>query len=181
MKIYIETDRIILREMMPNDCHGMFELDSNPIVHKYLGNKPVNTIADSKKAIDYIRNQYINQGVGRWALIEKSTGAFMGWSGLKLNFEKPINGHINYYDIGYRLIPKYWGKGYATESAIATMDYGFKTMHLETIVGLADINNVPSNTILKKIGLKYIEDFTYEDQEVSWYELKNKDYAKNMS
>jgi len=181
MKIYAETDRLILREMLPEDAEGMFELDSNPLVHKYLGNKPIKIIEESEKRIAYVRDQYVNQGVGRWSVIEKSTGIFMGWSGLKFYFDLTLNSKTHFYDIGYRLIPKYWGKGYATESAFAVMDYGFNTMQLETIVGLADVNNVASNIILKKIGLKYIEDFTYEDQEVSWYELNNKDYGKDMS
>ena len=83
MKIYVETERLILREMLPSDAEGMFELDSNPIVQKYLGNKPVKTIEDSHNIIDYVRKQYKNQGIGRWAAIEKSSGNFIGWSGLK--------------------------------------------------------------------------------------------------
>ena len=49
MKALLETERLILREILPTDIEGMFELDSNPIVHKYLGNKPVKTKYDSEK------------------------------------------------------------------------------------------------------------------------------------
>ena len=171
MKIYIETERLILREMLPSDAKGMFELDSNPIVHKYLGNNPVKTIEESQEMINNVRKQYINQGIGRWTAIEKSSGDFIGWSGLKLNFEKPLNSHINFYDIGYRFIQRYWGKGYATESSKVALDYGFNVMDLETVFGMADVNNKASNVILKKIGLQYIEDFKYDNQVVAWYEL----------
>jgi len=51
MNIYVETERLILREILPIDVEGMFELDSNPIVHKYLGNKPVKTIEESKNKL----------------------------------------------------------------------------------------------------------------------------------
>lgn len=181
MKIYAETDRLILREMLPEDVNGMFELDSDPLVHKYLGNKPVKTIEESKKMITSVRDQYLNYGIGRWSVIEKSTGEFMGWSGLRFYFDITLNNKTHFYDIGYRLIPRYWGKGYATESAFAAMDYGFKTLHLETIVGLAEVENIGSNKILQKIGLNYIEDFIHEGKKVKWYELKKEDYAKDMS
>jgi len=181
MKIYVETERLILREILSSDAEALFELDSDPLVHRYLGNKPIKSIEAAQKAIANIRAQYLNQGIGRWAVIEKSSGDFMGWSGLKLNFEKTMNKHSNFYDIGYRLMPRFWGKGYATESAIAAMDYGFNILNIETIVGLADVENLASNAILKKIGLKYIEDFPYEKVRVSWYELKKHEYGEALS
>jgi len=170
-KIYVETDNIILREMLPEDADGMFELDSDPVVHKYLGNSPVKNIQASRNMIENIRSQYIDRGIGRWAAIEKFSGDFMGWSGLKLNTEQKFNNKIDFYDIGYRFIPRYRGKGYATESAVAAMDYGFNTLNLKTIVGMAEIENIASNRVLQKIGLQYIEDFIFEGVMVSWYEL----------
>ncbi len=156
---------------MPSDAEGMFELDSDPLVHRYLGNSPVKSIEASQTAIENIRQQYVERGIGRWAAIEKSSGDFIGWSGLKLNTEQEFNNKIDFYDIGYRFIPRYWGKGYATESAVASLDYAFNTLNLKTVVGMAEIENLASNRILQKIGLNYIEDFLFEDVMVSWYEL----------
>ena len=56
MKFYIETERLILRELRPSDLNGMFELDSDPEVHKHLGNKPVKAIEESRKILDNIIN-----------------------------------------------------------------------------------------------------------------------------
>ena len=156
---------------MPSDAEGMFELDSDPLVHRYLGNSPVKSIEASQTAIENIRQQYVERGIGRWAAIEKSSGDFIGWSGLKLNTEQEFNNKIDFYDIGYRFIPRYWGKGYATESAVASLDYAFNTLNLKTVVGMAEVENLASNRILQKIGLNYIEDFLFEDVMVSWYEL----------
>jgi RimJ/RimL family protein N-acetyltransferase len=183
MKIYLETEHLILREIMLTDAEGMFELDSNPLVHKYLGNKPVKTKQKTANVIKFIREQYENHGIGRFAAIEKSSGEFIGWTGLKFNTGKKeeLNGKRDFYDIGYRFIPKYWGKGYATESSLATLDYGFKELNLELIVGAADIKNVASNKVLQKIGLKYINDFPFKDIIACWYELKKDDYGKKMS
>lgn len=183
MKIMLETDRLILRELLPTDIDDLFELDSNPIVHKYLGNRPVKTKQEAETNIQSIIDQYKDRGIGRWAAIEKSTGDFIGWSGLKLNIgeKDSLNGKQNFYDIGYRFIPRYWGKGYATESATVILDYGFKVKKYETIAGIALVDNIGSNKVLRKIGLQYIEDFDYEGTKASWYELKLKDYEKNLS
>jgi ribosomal-protein-alanine N-acetyltransferase len=178
MKFYIETERLILREILPTDVEGMFELDSNTEVHKYLGGKPIQTKQQAVEVIQFIRVQYKNHGIGRFATLEKSSGDFIGWSGLKFNTgeKEMLNGKKDFYDIGYRFMPRYWGKGYATESSFATLDYGFKELNLELIVGAAEIENVASNKILQKIGLKYINDFSFEDTIASWYELKREDY-----
>lgn len=183
MKIHIETKRLILREIRKTDVEGIFELDSNSTVHKYLGNKPIKTKEKAIEIIQFIREQYIERGIGRFATIEKSTGDFVGWSGLKLNQDEKeeLNGKRNFYDIGYRFIPRFWGKGYATESSLAVLDFGFKELDIKTICGAADIENVASNKVLQKIGLKYINDFPFENIIASWYELKKDDYEKTMS
>lgn len=182
MKIYAETERLILREMVPTDLEAMFELDSNPLVRKYIDNKPITTKEEALATINFIRQQYDERGIGRWAAIEKSSGDFIGWSGLKLNdAEEPLNGKSDFIDVGYRFIPRYWGKGYATESALVALAYGFKEMKYETIAGIAYVENVASNKVLMKIGLKHIEDFYVEGALASWYELKRDTYEKNMS
>lgn len=109
MKFHIETERLILRELRPSDEESWFEMDSNDEVHRYLGNKPVTSIEQIRAASQSIRQQYEENGIGRWAVIEKSSGNFIGWSGLKL-IKEYENKHINFYDVGYRLHPKYWGK-----------------------------------------------------------------------
>ena len=183
MKINIETERLILREILPSDIEGMFELDSNPIVHKYLGNKPIKTKQKAEEVIDFIRMQYKKRGVGRFAAITKSSGDFIGWSGLKLNLgeEEELNGKRGFYDIGFRFIPCYWGKGYAFESSIANLNYGFKTLNIETIFGAAETENIASNKVLQKIGLQFVNEFPFEDVKANWYELKKDDYGKTMS
>jgi len=183
MKIYAETKHLILREVLSMDTDGMFELDSDPLVHEYLGNKPITTKEEASKNIEFIRDQYVERGVGRWAAIEKSSGDFIGWSGIKLNTgeKDALNGFQNFFDIGYRFIPRYWGKGYATESSLVALDYGFKELKIDTIYGAALVDNIGSNKVLQKIGLKFVNTFEFEDGFAHWYELKNADYAKKMS
>ncbi|OAD46377.1 GNAT family N-acetyltransferase [Polaribacter atrinae] len=180
MIFHLETERLILRELRITDLEGIFELDSNPEVHKYLGNKTINTKQDAEKIIAFIINQYKENGIGRFAVIEKSTGNFIGWSGLKLNkgTKESLNGFQDFIDIGYRFIPRYWKKGYALESAIACLEYGFKTMNLDIIYGAAETENIGSNKILQKIGLQFVNEFEEDNKQVNWYELKKANYGK---
>jgi len=172
MKIFAETERLILRELIPDDAEGMFEMNSNPDVHRYLGNKPVTSIEQSIAEIEFIRKQYVEKGIGRWAVIEKTSGNFLGWSGLKLITET-TNNHINYYDLGYRFSKRFWGKGYATETAMAVIDYGFTELKLNEIIGIADINNLGSIHVLEKVGLKRVSVFDYDGTKHVWMKIEN--------
>lgn len=172
MKIFIETDRLYLREIVHDDAEGMFALDSDPEVHRYLGNKPIQTKDEAIQAIEIIRGQYVANGIGRWAVIEKATGDFAGWSGLKL--ERVLrNGHINYYDLGYRLLRKCWGKGYATETAAATFAYAFNEMKLKELYACAHAENIASQKVIQKTGFTYIETFDHNGLPVHWYKAEN--------
>jgi len=175
MTFHIETERLILRELRITDLEGMFELDSDPEVHKYLGNKPVKTIDESYKILESIINQYKERGIGRFAAIEKSSGNFIGWSGIRLNTEYNMNGFTKYYDVGYRLIKRFWGKGYATESGKAAVNYAFIVMKLPELYAITQKGNETSHNTLLKIGLNYIEDFYFEKEKLNlrWYKIES--------
>ena len=66
MKIFAETERLILREILPTDVEGMYELDADPEVHKYLGNKPVTSKEQTVDVINFIRQQYIDNELDDW-------------------------------------------------------------------------------------------------------------------
>jgi RimJ/RimL family protein N-acetyltransferase len=172
MNIIIETERLLLRELLPSDKEGMFLLDSNPKVHEFLLNNPIVSIEESEIYIANIRQQYIENGIGRYAVILKKTNQFIGWCGIKLSTE-PENGYVNFHELGYRFIEDYWGKGYGYESAKAWLDYGFTTMKIKTIYAAAHIENKGSRKILEKIGMQFKNIFDWEGVECMWYELEN--------
>lgn len=53
-----------------------------------------------------VRQQYVDNGIGRWAVVEKESGLFIGWAGLKI--ETNVNDHASFYDLGYRFLPEFW-------------------------------------------------------------------------
>jgi len=163
----IITERFVLRQMTLSDTSGIYELDSDPDVNKYIGNQPISTLQEAKERIQDVMEQYKQYGMGRLVIEDKVTNEFIGWTGIK--YETRVRSYP-YYDIGYRLIPRYWGKGIGTETAIASLEYGFNVLKLQKICGAADIDNVGSNKILSKIGLKLTEQFTFEGILHNWYE-----------
>lgn len=174
MKIHIETKRLIIRDIEEYDAQGIYELDSDPEVHEFLGKKPIKTIQEAKQVISFIRAQYVKNGIGRWAIVDKKTEDFIGWTGLK--YEQGLRKEFSYYDLGYRLRKKYWGNGIATETAIESIKYGFEKLNLKEIGAAADVNHLASNKIINKIGLKFIETFNYEGITHNWYNISKTEW-----
>lgn len=138
--ILIETERLLLREIDYTDANDLFEMDSDPEVHLFIENKPVKTIDEITKGIEIIKMQYKKNGIARWAVVDKISNECVGWSGLKY-YNQPINNHNNFYDLGYRFKKKHWGKGFATESSRAILDYGFKNLDTDSIFAIVDPKN----------------------------------------
>jgi len=175
MKILAETERLILREILPTDIDGMFELHSDPEVHRFLGNKTVTSKEETIIIINSVRQRYIDYGIGRWAIIDKNTNNFIGWTGLEFVTEL-INNHKNYYDLGYRLIRKYWGQGIATETSFASLEYAFDKLNADKVFARADSENIGSNKVLEKVGLKFIETFNLDGIKHNWYKLEKTEF-----
>lgn len=171
MKIIIETDRLILRKLEYTDEMDLFEMDADPEVHLYIENKPVKSVEDITKAIELLKEQYQRNGIARWAVVDKKTKECIGWAGLKY-FDYTLNNHINFYELGYRFKKKHWGKGFATESSKAIINYGFKTFSINSIFAITDPRNVNSKKVLAKLGFVYQETFDYEGDPTDWFELQ---------
>jgi len=176
----IETERLIIRELIPEDAEGMFEMDSDPEVHRYLGNEPVHELQQIKDVIQMIRRQYIENGIGRWAMLDKQSGEFIGWTGLKL-IKEPTNSHVEYYDLGYRMKRKFWGMGYATESAKASVRYCFEHHLAESLYAMSDVENSASRHVLEKCGLRYVETFDLDGTPHVWMQLSRVDWEKEVN
>lgn len=173
--VHFETKRFILRDIELSDAKGMFALDSDPEVHEYLGKKPISTLQESEDIIRHIRKQYVDNGLGRLAIIDKETNEFIGWTGIK--YEEAVR-EFPYYDLGYRLRKKFWKQGIATETALASLKYGFETLSLKEIFAAADVTNIGSNKILKKIGMEYVEQFDFEGDLHNWYVITKSQWQK---
>lgn len=174
MQHRFETKRFIIRPLEKGDVEGIFALDSDPDVHEFLGKNPITTISEAEDVIQHVFKQYEKNGIGRMAVIDKSTNDFIGWTGLKI--EREIRDGMTYYDLGYRFRKKYWGQGIATETSIATLKFGFETLMLDEICGAAEARHIVSNKILKKVGLSFVESFEFEGESCNFYRMTKEEW-----
>lgn len=170
MEIIIETPRLLLRKKVVEDAPFFFELNSDPLVTQYTGDGAFKNIQEAEEIVKYVIGQYEKNGYGRWLVAEKETGAPLGWCGLKYHDDTQET------DLGYRFMQKYWGKGYATEAALACIDYGFKILKLNRIYGQAMKENVNSINVLKKVGMTYLREDLCVGHDSYVYELKKENY-----
>ncbi len=179
MSIILETERLLLRELVLEDQQDLFELDSDPAVHRYIENTPVKSIEEIVKVIEMLLQQYKENGIARWAVIDKETKECIGWSGLKY-FKDSLNNHIHFYELGYRFKQKHWGKGFATESARAILSHGFQELNIKSIYAITHPENFNSKHVLQKLGFKFIEIFDYDGDPTCWFELTKRDWVNSL-
>lgn len=147
-KIIIETPRLCLYEFADSDAPDFYELNADPEVMRYTGDKPFATIEEARELVRNYK-QYELRGYGRWTMIHKQTGEFIGWCGLRYLEDWQET------DIGYRLLRRFWNQGYATEAGKASIEYGFNQLSLPRIIGRARKDNLPSIRVLEKLGLAF--------------------------
>ncbi|HEX7902313.1 MAG TPA: GNAT family N-acetyltransferase [Chitinophagaceae bacterium] len=167
MTVVFESDRLLFRLFTMDDAELVYGLNLDPEVTRYT-HDPIHTIENAAEVLEKtILPQYALYNHGRWAVHLKNDLSFIGWCGLKYRPE------LNEIDLGYRFIQAHWGKGYATEAAIACINYGFEKLNLARIVGRAEPGNIASVKVLEKCGMKFIGTQIVENHPARTYELFN--------
>ena len=151
MEIYLETERLMLRRFTPEDVDNLARLDGDPAVMRYLtGGKPTPRETIANEALPRTLEDYQRrEDFGKWAAIEKSSGAFVGWFGLRPLAGSPP-GEV---ELGYRLRSSTWNKGYATEGASALIRKGFTELGVVRVVANTMVVNVASRRVMEKLGM----------------------------
>jgi RimJ/RimL family protein N-acetyltransferase len=167
MEIVFETPRLLLRQFTLEDVTILLELNSNPVVLKYLHEPLLQDEAHAETILKTIILPQYERKLGRWAVHLKDDNSFLGWCGLKYRPE------LEEIDLGYRFMQTAWGKGFATEAAQETLEYGFKKLNLSLITGRAHIENLASIRVLEKIGMEYIGEGIIDDCPVKTFIMKN--------
>jgi RimJ/RimL family protein N-acetyltransferase len=136
-----------LREFCAEDIENLYRLDHDRRVMRYIGDGSVGTRASVAGALARATKYYRNfPGLGVWPA--EAGGMFIGWFCLKY---VPATVEV---EVGYRLRHQAWGRGYATEGARALVRYGLDTLGLYRIIGLTHPDNVASQRVLQKAGLR---------------------------
>jgi ribosomal-protein-alanine N-acetyltransferase len=144
----VETERLKLRSFILEDTEAMYELNSDPEVMRWTGDVPFESV-DAAREFLKAYDPYSVHGYGRWAVIRKEDGRFIGWSGIKYHKE------ADYVDLGYRFFRSAWAKGHASEAGKAVIGLAFQKFELESLVGRVARENTASIRVLEKLGFTF--------------------------
>jgi RimJ/RimL family protein N-acetyltransferase len=145
---WLETLRLEMRAFVPDDLDDLCRLDGDPRVMRYIADgKPAPRDAVARRLRRFIRYPLLYPDLGVWRAARRDDGAFIGW--FALNYA----GKSTDIEVGYRLLPGAWGRGFATEGARAIVAYGFDDLGLDRIIGVTHRDNRASQRVLLKAGL----------------------------
>lgn len=148
----IQTKRLVLRPWKESDLEPLAQLNSDPRVMEYFFS--VLNKEESDQRARRMRAKIEERGWGLWAVSAPGIADFIGFIGLdsleKSNFPAPF---VPAVEIGWRLAFDHWGKGYATEGAIACLNYAFETLGLHEIVSFTAVQNTRSRAVMERIGM----------------------------
>ncbi|MFZ4720566.1 MAG: GNAT family N-acetyltransferase [Ilumatobacteraceae bacterium] len=156
MDVYLQTERMVLRQFTSDDLELLVTLDSEPGVKRYIDNDaPVDRDELAEMLDWWLGYEERSPGHGFWAAIERATGEFLGWFHLRPDeYVDPLEP-----ELGYRLHRTAWGKGLATEGSLALIDHGFDALGARQITASTMAVNVGSRRVMEKAGMRLVRTF----------------------
>ena len=165
MKIYLETERLVLRQFAESDVDNLFELDSDPDVMRFInGGTPTSREVIRERILPRFLGFYRRyDAFGYWAAIVKDSSAFIGWFALH-----PEDGR-DAHDIalGYRLMKTSWRKGYGTEGAKALVDKAFRELTARRVFACTYSENHASRRVMEKSGMRLARTYRMTPEELA--------------
>lgn len=160
-----QTPRLTLRRFRLEDADALFALNGDPEVTRYVGDPPFESVEAAQVFVtDYLRDVALpNDDLSRWAVVEHQTNEVLGFCGLR----RQPDGEV---DLGYRLLRRAWGRGYATEAARVTLDVGFGRFALPAISAHADVENLGSLRVMEKLGMRFRAFAEHHGRRVAFYD-----------
>lgn len=167
----LTTDRLILRRLQSTDLSVVVEMLADPLVMKYSLKGPL-SFEDAKEYLnDRIIAHYQKWGIGPWGVFTKEDAQFLGVTGLIM---QEIDGQQQ-VEIAYRLLPRYWKKGYAIEAACAVRDWRFEHLGISDLISIIDHSNDASIRVAERMGMVKVKDTIFHGFEVGLYRVSQAD------
>lgn len=142
-----ETERLLLRELRHRDAAFVLELVNDPAWLRFVGDRNVHSLADARAYVDRIREGgYATHGYGLWAVISRATGEPLGVCGLIRRETLPES------DLGFALLARARGQGYAREAAAACVRLARERYALTRLVAISTLDNPASHAVLESVG-----------------------------
>jgi len=168
----IETARLYLRQFTPDDLDDLYRIYSDPEIMKYLTG--VRTREATEIAIHTMLKRWEENNFGMWAVVHKIDRKMIGRCGLGFLDNTPE------VELGYVLNKLYWNQGLVTEASLASLNYGFEILQLDRIVAIARPENIASQRVIQKVGMKYEKNAHYYETDVVYYSISRESYQSKV-
>ena len=150
----LETPRLTTRFVTEADIETWLEYTSDPIATTYTAPPGKSPGEFAEMAMQLTLQRYAEGRLGLQALISKETGELIGKCGLLI---QEVQG-VNEVEVGYHLLRRHWGKGYATEAAQMFRDYAFRNKLAESVISIIHPQNQPSKNVALRNGMRLVAD-----------------------
>ena len=163
----IETERLLLRQWREGDLEAYARICADTKVMRYLP-ATLSREKSLEQMAGFVRH-WEEQGFGLWAVEERASGKFIGFVGLMRHDDWREGEHRT--EVGWRLGRAHWGRGLATEGALASVRYGFEGLGLARIISITLPENAASRGVMEKAGLTYRGETRWRGHDVVWYAI----------
>ena len=143
----IETERLLLRELLPEDAPAIFRLFSDPLVTRYYDLENYVNVKQAEELIDFFDESFELERAIRWGIERKEDGEIMGTCGYVW-----LRTHRG--EIGYDLHSSFWRNGYMSEALDAILDFGYTEFGLHRIEAMTMLENEASIGLLRSLGFQ---------------------------
>jgi len=158
-----------MEEADAEDLHAVY---SDPSTFEYIGSDPTRSIEETLERIALKAAHHDRHGFALWSVIERASGRVVGDCGLQMLEGGPD------VEVGYKLGREYRGRGYATEGARASLDFGFEQAGLDRIVAVTSPVNRPSRNVMEKLGMTLVGPGRHYGRETVLYEIRRTERAR---
>jgi [ribosomal protein S5]-alanine N-acetyltransferase len=146
----LETGRLVMRRLAPEDAGDMFDYASDPMVTSYVTWECHKTPEDSLNYIRFVLEKYEHDLSGDWGIVLKDNNRLIGTCGFVWVEKNNLCGNM-----GYVLSRKYWNRGLTTEAVSRVIQFGFTNMGLQRIEAYHMPENLASGRVMIKAGMEY--------------------------
>jgi len=172
------TERLALEPWEAGRREDFARVTAIPEVVRYIGSGETWTRERAGEVFDRNLRHWDEHGFGWRSALDRETGAWLGFLGLNHVPEDALDCPPDEVEIGWWLLPESWGRGLATEGAVAVRDEAFERVGLDRIVGRYDPRNHASRRIMEKLGMRRERDsVTKYGGPVRIYALEREDWA----
>jgi len=147
----IQTPHLILRPLEPSDAGILHCIYQSEGVLRYFPNPIPPTLEKVERFIAGQQEHWEKYGYGNWGVVQEGESEIIGWAGLQYLPE------LDETEVGFLLDRPFWGKGYATEAALASLKFGFEHFSLDHIIALVHTDNLASRRVIEKCSMSYMD------------------------